>query len=114
MSKIDIKGFVDQNYKKEDFQHLHWAGTFQEYVDLVAENPAVTRNAFQRINDMILGYGSNKYTEYKKEITRYHFFDDPIDNGKDAVFGIDVHLMKLVNFFQSAAKGYGTEKNSHP
>ncbi|MEX1099874.1 MAG: serine protein kinase, partial [Bacteriovoracaceae bacterium] len=45
-----------------------------------------------------------------KEITRYHFFDDPIENGKDAIFGIDVHLMKLVNFFKSAAQGYGTEK----
>ncbi|MFZ8932785.1 MAG: PrkA family serine protein kinase [Bacteriovoracaceae bacterium] len=110
MSKIDVKSFVDKNYKKEDFQHLHWSGTFQDYIDLVAENPAVARNSFQRINDMILGYGSNKYNEYKKEITRYHFFDDPIDNGKDAVFGIDVHLMKLVNFFKSAAKGYGTEK----
>ena len=28
--------------------------------------------------------------KYKKEITRYHFFNDPIDNGKDAIFGIDV------------------------
>jgi serine protein kinase len=46
----------------------------------------------------------SQYTEYKKEITRYHFFDDPIENGKDAIFGIDVHLMKLVNFFKSAAQ----------
>ena len=59
---------------------------------------------------MIMSYGTSTYTEYKKEITRYHFFDDPFDNGKDAVFGIDVHLMKLVNFFKSASSGYGTEK----
>ena len=37
-------------------------------------------------------------------------FEDPFDNGKDAVFGLDVHLMKLVNFLRSAALGYGTEK----
>ena len=59
---------------------------------------------------MILSHGTSTYTEYKKEITRYHFFDDPFENGADAVFGIDVHLMKLVNFFKSAASGYGTEK----
>jgi serine protein kinase len=67
------------------------------------KDPRVTRNAFQRIHDMIMSYGTSTYTEYKKEITRYHFFDDPIENGKDAIFGIDVHLMKLVNFFKSAA-----------
>jgi serine protein kinase len=59
---------------------------------------------------MIITFGTTKYTEYKKDIVRYNFFDDPFDNGKDAVYGIDVHLMKLVNFFKSAAAGYGTEK----
>ena len=110
MAKIDINEFINNNYKVEDFRHLNWTGTFQEYVDLVSEKPHVVRNAFQRVHDMIMSFGTSKYTEYKKEITRYHFFDDPFDNGKDAVFGIDVHLMKLVNFFKSAAAGYGTEK----
>ena len=60
----------------------------------------------RRLYRLIEGY----LNEYKKDVVRYHFFDDPIENGKDAIFGIDVHLMKLVNFFQSAALGYGTEK----
>ena len=110
MGQIDIDKFMEENYKVEDFTHLHWKGTFKEYVDLVSQNPKVTRNAFQRMYDMILSHGTSTYSEYKKEITRYHFFDDPFDNGSDAVFGIDVHLMKLVNFFKSAAAGYGTEK----
>lgn len=110
MSKIDMASFMSETYRREDFKHLHWKGNFQEYVDLVSENPKIARNAFQRIHDMILSFGTSKYTEYKKEITRYHFFDDPFENGKDAVFGIDVHLMKFVNFFKSAAAGYGTEK----
>ncbi len=110
MSGINIQDFIEKNYSKEDFSHLHWSGTFQEYVDLVQKNPSISRNSFQRVHDMIMSYGTSTYTEYKKEITRYHFFDDPMDNGKDAIFGIDVHLMKLVNFFKSAAQGYGTEK----
>jgi serine protein kinase len=110
MGKINIAKFMDENYKAEDFKHLSWEGTFQEYVNLVSEDRRIARNAFQRINDMIISFGTDTYTEYKKEITRYNFFDDPIEKGKDAVFGIDVHLMKLANFFKSAAEGYGTEK----
>ena len=34
---------------------------------------------------MIMSYGTSNYTEYKKDITRYHFFDDPLENGKDAI-----------------------------
>ncbi|MCP4913003.1 MAG: serine protein kinase [Oligoflexia bacterium] len=110
MAQININEFMNENYKAEDYSHLHWSGSFQDYVDLVTKDPRIARNSFQRIHDMIMSYGTSKYTEYKKEITRYHFFDDPVENGKDAVFGIDVHLMKLVNFFKSAAAGYGTEK----
>jgi serine protein kinase len=107
---IDIQNFIENNYSKEDFSHLHWSGNLQEYIDLVTKNPHICRNSFQRVHDMIMSYGTSTYTEYKKEITRYHFFDDPIEDGKDAIFGIDVHLMKLVNFFKSASQGYGTEK----
>ncbi|MDD0853130.1 serine protein kinase [Halobacteriovorax sp. GB3] len=110
MAQIDIRSFMNENYKIEDFTHLHWEGSFQDYLDIVSKDPKCSRNAFQRVYDMIMTFGTSTYTEYKKEITRYHFFDDPIQNGKDAVFGIDVHLMKLVNFFKSASMGYGTEK----
>jgi len=94
----------------QSFRELHWEGTFEEYLDLVRKNPGVTRTAYQRVYDMIISYGTMEYQEYKKTITRYRFFDDPIDNGRDAVFGIDVHLMKLVDFFKAAAEGYGTDR----
>lgn len=110
MAQINIDNFMKEHFRVQDFKHLHWQGSFQDYVDMIAANPQIARNAFQRVYDMISSFGTSQYTEYKKEITRYHFFDDPFDKGKDAVFGIDVHLMKLVNFFKSAAMGYGTEK----
>jgi len=110
MADINIQSFMEENFKAKDFAYLNWTGTFQDYLDIVASNPNVTRNSFQRMNDMIHSYGFDTYNEYKKKITRYHFFDDPLREGRDAVFGIDVHLMKLVNFFKSAARGYGTEK----
>jgi len=107
---IDIHKFIEENFSKKDFSHLHWSGSLQDYMNLVTENPYIARNSFQRVHDMIMSFGTSTYTEYKKEITRYHFFDDPLNNGKDAIFGTDVHLMKFVNFFKSAAQGYGTEK----
>ena len=94
----------------QQYQELHWEGSFEEYLDIVRADPSVSRNAYQRLYDMIMKFGTETYTEYKKTIVRYKFFDDPFDNGKDAVFGIDVHLMKLVRVFKSAALSYGPEK----
>ncbi|MGZ6290546.1 MAG: PrkA family serine protein kinase [Bdellovibrionota bacterium] len=106
----DLLKFVAGLSNPKSFQELNWDGTFHEYLDLVKENPNITRNAFQRMYDMIVGYGSSQFNEYKKDVTKYKFFEDPIENGKDAVFGLDVHMMKLVNFLRSASLGYGTEK----
>ena len=92
------------------FRHLHWTGTFADYLDRVREDPRLTRNAFQRLYDMILTHGTEEYVEFKKRIVRYNLFDDPIEDGKDAIYGIDVHLMKLVQVLKAAAMGYGPEK----
>ncbi len=101
-----IKGKQDLARYKEQ----HWEGTFEEYLKLVEKNPKISRSAYQRIYDMILSYGTEEYSDGKKKVTHYHFFSDPIDNGKDAVYGLDIALQKMVNIFKSAAKGYGTER----
>ena len=92
------------------YRELHWEGTFEDYLDIIKENPTVTRSAFERIYDMILSHGTKTYEEYREKITHYHFFDDPFEDGKDAVYGLDRQLMKIVNLFKSAANKYGTEK----
>src|SRR6185369_12221794 len=51
-----------------------------------------------------------EYIDNKKKLIRYHFFSDERFGGRDAIFGLDVPLMKLVNVFKSAAQLYGTEK----
>ncbi len=94
----------------DTYQELNWEGSFSDYLEIVDKNPRVTRTAFQRLYDMILSYGVEEYEQYKEKIIKYKFFDDPMDHGKDAVFGLERPLMKLVNLFKSAAKGYGTEK----
>ncbi len=96
--------------KSTRYEDLSWSGSFEDYLNLVRENPKVTRNAFQRMYDMIIEKGKTEYVDVKKQIVHYNFFDDTENDGKDAVFGADIPLMKLVNVLRAAALGYGTEK----
>ncbi len=97
-----------QDYDR--YRDLSWEGSFEDYLALVRERPEVTRNAFQRVHDMIVSYGAEEYIDNKKRLVRYNFFRDEIDDGADAVFGLDIPLMRLVNVFKAAAEGYGPER----
>ena len=57
--------FGDQETVRE-FRNFHWEGSLVEYLDLVKKNPQITRNAFQRMYDMIMSWGTTSYIEYKK------------------------------------------------
>ena len=92
------------------YEDLHWSGTFEEYLELVRNNPRVARTSYERLYDMVLGHGTEEYVDNKKKITRYRFFDDDQHGGKDAIFGLDIPLMRFVNVLQAAAMRYGTEK----
>src|ERR1051325_9938618 len=94
----------------QEYQELNWEGSFEDYLKLIQDNPRVTRNAFQRIYDMILSHRLEEFVEHKKKITRYRFFRDEMHNGRDAVYGIDQSLNHLVDIFKSASRNYGTER----
>ncbi len=111
MSKREsILSAVDEHLDTEKFKQQHWEGSFYDYLDLVIANPRLVRNAFQRVYDMILHFGTERYKANKQEIVHYKFFDDPFEHGADAVFGLDTPLMRLVETFKSAARGYGTDR----
>ncbi|MBP9707074.1 MAG: hypothetical protein KBD78_05475, partial [Oligoflexales bacterium] len=110
MDAKSIIELINKGNLGKDYLELHWEGSFSDYLNMVIESPRIARTSFQRVFDMISMYGSSTYLEYKKKITHHKFFDDPIENGKDAIFGLDVHLMKLVNVFKAAAQRYGPEK----
>jgi serine protein kinase len=105
-----ILASLSQAQDTQHYRALTWDGTFSQYLDLVRDNPLLAQTAFQRIYQMILSHGLEEYQENKERITRYHFFSDPFDEGRDAVYGLDKALMHLVQIFKSAARGYGTEK----
>jgi serine protein kinase len=101
---------VGEMQDQKQFLELNWVGSFQDYLDIVAQKPRVTRNAFQRIYDMIMEYGHEELEDAKKRLIHYKFFSDIRLNDEDAIFGLEISLMRLVNFFKAAAQGYGTEK----
>ncbi len=105
-----IVSLVAERQDLDQFRRKTWEGGFEEYLDLVRENPQATRNAFERVYDMILSYGTEVYEDHREKRVRYNFFSDPDDGGRDAVFGLDAALWSLVNAFKSAAQGYGIEK----
>ncbi|UUO04472.1 serine protein kinase [Blastopirellula sp. J2-11] len=106
----DIVALLTERQNLEQFRKKNWQGSFLEYLDLVAENPTIVRNAFQRCYDMILGYGVEQYEESREMRTHYRFFDDPLEGGRDAIFGLRDAQTSLVNALKSAANGYGIEK----
>ena len=74
------------------------------------EKPQVTRNAYQRLYDMIISYGTEEYIDNKKKLVRYNFFKDEQSGGANAIFGLDIPLMRLVHVLKAASEGYGPEK----
>ncbi|MFN0132711.1 MAG: PrkA family serine protein kinase [Phycisphaerales bacterium] len=106
----DLISLIDSRLDRQRFQEQHWEGSFSDYLAMVEKNPALARNAYQRLYDAVVSRGFEKYKIFKKECIRYHFFSDPFDQGADGIFGLDFALMSLVDFFRSAAEGYGTDK----
>src|SRR5437588_4151834 len=113
MAEMRMSSMVEKIAALQDFalyRDLSWEGTFEDYLQIVRERPQVTRNAFQRVYDMIISYGTEEYIDNKKKLVRYNFFKDEIDGGQDAIYGLDIPLMRLVHVLKAAAEGYGPEK----
>ncbi|MER3513356.1 MAG: serine protein kinase [Chloroflexota bacterium] len=109
-NKKDIIGLIEQLQDITGFREQHWEGSFADYLEIVHRNPRVARTAYQRLYDMIISYGYEEYTRNRETLIHYKFFDDPFENGKDAIYGLDKALMEFVQVLHSAARKYGTER----
>jgi serine protein kinase len=100
---------VQRQVNSEHYAALHWEGSFREYMALAERNPAVARNAWQRLLDMIEFHGYEQGAK-RGAPPRWKLFDDPFDRGRDAVFGLDEPINQLVQVFRAGAQGLGPEK----
>jgi serine protein kinase len=113
MAETRQTNMTDRIAAMQDFRlyrELHWEGPFEDYLGIVRDKPQVTRNAYQRIYDMIISYGTEEYIDNKKKLVRYNFFKDEQNGGANAIFGLDIPLMRLVHVLKAAAEGYGPER----
>lgn len=106
----DLVAMIAGRQNLADYRKIHWHGGFADYLDIIRRDPKVTRTAYQRVYDMIMSYGTEEISVNKEKRVRFKFFDDPDNNGQDAIFGLDRALLNLVNIFKSAANRYGTER----
>ena len=60
MSELDLGGLIRGSLDQKKFQDEHWQGTFQQYLDLLDQNPLIVRTAHQRLYDMIISYGEER------------------------------------------------------
>ena len=73
--------------------------------------PQVTRNAFERVYDMILSYGTETYEEWPREAASATSSSTiPTTTAATPSSASTSPLAGLVNAFKSAAQGYGIEK----
>lgn len=90
-----------------NFKKLNWTGTFDDYLNIVYEQPKTPRNSYQRLYDMIISHGVSEFEYCKKKYTRYKFFEEI---GDISIFGLEEQLMEFVDVLKSAARGYGPER----
>ena len=89
MAETRMTSMVEKIASLQDFalyRDLSWEGTFEDYLQIVRERPSVTRNAFQRVYDMIISYGTEEYIDNKKKLIRYNFFKDELGGGANAIW----------------------------
>ena len=62
---------------RQGYSEQHWEGSFEDYLQIVRQNPKVTRTAFQRVYDMILSHGKTEYIDNKKKLDPLQLLQRP-------------------------------------
>jgi len=110
MSDLDLARLLRDSQDLKQYQDEHWEGSFQDYLGLVEDNPLLLRTAHQRVYDMVMSYGVDEIEVDKAKVQSYRFFSDPIENGKDGIFGLERSLNDLMSMLKAAAHGFGPER----
>lgn len=105
-SEFSLEKLKSQTIQKDLFKVMN----FDDYLKLVVKKPSVVYSAYQRLYQAINHWGLTKYRFARRDYVRYKIFDDPFDNGKDAVYGLDRQLMRLVDVLRAAAARLGQER----
>lgn len=110
LSEKDITDFVVKE-NLERYTGAAWQGSFTEYLALVAKDPyRHTRTSYQLMYDMLMHFGHEDFEDNGEEVRRYRLFDDPFNGGKNAIYGLERTIEKLVQYIRSGAREGGKER----
>ncbi|AOR24448.1 PrkA family serine protein kinase [Clostridium taeniosporum] len=101
---MDFKEFIKIDREKN--AKNKFSGTFLDYLELLKKNPDITKLAHKRIYDMILKKGVEELRGDENPRIRKIYGNDAIRKYgffKDEFYGIDKVIMKICNYFKSAA-----------
>lgn len=108
MPAKSIQSILKKSASNADtYQKLNWTGTFDDYLNIVYENPNTPRNAYQRLYDMIMSHGTTEFEYCKRKYTKYNFFEKV---GDISIYGLEEQIMELMDVLKSAARAYGPER----
>ncbi|MEW9667397.1 PrkA family serine protein kinase [Ammoniphilus sp. 3BR4] len=95
---MGILNLLDDFHNEES--NLQWRGTFENYLEMVKQNPAIAQTAHSRIYNMIMNAGVDETKGAKK----YKFFSD-------TMYGLDDAIERLVeDYFHSSARRLDVRK----
>lgn len=103
---LTLEALASTLYSKDEF----WEGEFNDYLAIAQRQPQVAYSAYQRMYASIVRHGSRPYTFARDELIHYDFFDDLVGNGRDGVYGLDRHMMRLVEIMKAGAAKLGQER----
>ena len=98
---------ASQAQASQQYGDLRWSGTLAQYLERAQAQPALARNAWQRMLDMIESHGS---CELENGRRGWRIFEDPLGNGEDGIFGLQTALADLVDMLRAGAHRMGPER----
>jgi serine protein kinase len=110
ISEASITDFIVERNRVK-FKETAWEGSFLEYLDLVCADPyRHTRTTYQLTFDMLQHFGSETFEDSGETVRRYKLFNDPFNDGKNAIYGLERTISKLVKYIRAGAREEGLER----
>lgn len=110
INEASITDFIVERNRSQ-FEQMSWEGGYLDYLNRVCEDPYKhCRTTYQLTFDMIQHFGSDAFEDSGEQVRRYRLFDDPFNNGKNAIYGLERTISKLVKYIRAGAREEGKER----
>jgi serine protein kinase len=110
ITEASITDFIVER-NREQFESQAKEMGYLEYLNAVCNEPGKhTRTAYQLAFDMIQHFDSESFEDSGETVRRYKLFDDPFHGGKNAIYGLERTISKLVKYIRAGAREEGKER----